>query len=261
MAKLFSMRMKGDDKLQDYTNRFAKYVKDCNFSMESHMLAKFYRFTLLAKNQQMMINQMSVRHDVNYEWTINEIYECVLPLFVVDEQTRSVGDTVSTSGKRRGGASDLGPTKVKVVKTSDFFCAKHGGAKENHNTEDCRSYPKQLGIQNRPFRATSAAAKTRTCYDCGKPRFEGHWCQEHIDAKRCSRQVKSDIQVHMVKTKNASAASKWADDFDAAIEAADPTPVSDDDEVTDWECKMDVMDAEGASHECKKSKHESFNPF
>jgi hypothetical protein len=88
MAKLFSMRMKNTDTLQDYTNKFMKYVKDCGFPPNSNMLAKFYQFTLLRKNQQMMVNQMSVKHDSRHKWTINEIYECVLPLFLVDEQNR-----------------------------------------------------------------------------------------------------------------------------------------------------------------------------
>ncbi|CEP08876.1 hypothetical protein, partial, partial [Parasitella parasitica] len=46
MAKLFSMRMKESDTLQEYTNTFMKHVQDCGFPADSNLLAKFYQFTL-----------------------------------------------------------------------------------------------------------------------------------------------------------------------------------------------------------------------
>ncbi|KAK4517692.1 uncharacterized protein ATC70_001033 [Mucor velutinosus] len=135
MAKLFSMRMKNNDTLQDYTNKFMKYVKDCGFPPNSNMLAKFYQFTLLRKNQQMMVNQMSVKHGSNHKWTINEIYECVLPLFLVDEQNRGDDDVeVDIRGKRKGGSGGSGSrTKMARVSATGYFCAKHGGSNANHN--------------------------------------------------------------------------------------------------------------------------------
>ncbi|KAL9559696.1 hypothetical protein MBANPS3_000266 [Mucor bainieri] len=64
MAKLFSMRMKAGDT----TSRTVASLKDSN------MLARFYQFTLLRKNQQLMVNQMGLNHNSDYAWTINEIY-------------------------------------------------------------------------------------------------------------------------------------------------------------------------------------------
>ncbi|KAL9536745.1 hypothetical protein PS6_011823, partial [Mucor atramentarius] len=207
MALLFSMRMQESDTLQEYTNTFIKHVQDCGFPVNSNLLARFYQFTLLQKNKQMMINQMAVKHDPKYKWTINEIYECILPLFLVDEQNRVNG---VSKGKRKMTDSYDGNPRGKGPKLTitGFFCPKHGGDTANHNAIDCRSRTKNFGSENRPNRATSAApfrgaksssSSTNICNYCHKPRTFGHKCQEFYDWKR-EREAKKNINVHTVQT-------------------------------------------------------------
>ncbi|CEP12151.1 hypothetical protein, partial, partial [Parasitella parasitica] len=161
MANLFSMRMKESDTLQEYTNAFMKHVQDCGFPSDSNLLARFYQFTLLQRNKQMMVNQMSVKHNKKHKWTIDEIYECVLPLFLVNEQNREMRDgNESFKGKRKAGGNFGGSSRNKKVARTvagDFFRPKHGGANANHNAADCHSRIKKLASENRPNRATTAA--------------------------------------------------------------------------------------------------------
>jgi len=288
MAKLFSMRMKNGDTLQDYTNKFMKHVKDCGFPPNSNMLAKFYQFTLLRRNQQMMVNQMSIKHDSKHKWTINEIYECVLPLFLVDEQNR--GDDHfdgDVKGKRKGGSGDSG-TRVKMARTSTgYFCARHGGENATHNTAECRSRLKSFGSENKPNRATTAAAaaapgrtssssSNNLCNYCHKPRAYGHKCQEFYDWKR-ERESRKNINVHTVQATSDSKAGGSGSGSDVAVigdtagsdNAATATSGltlndSEDISMEDVDAYLDEIDAENASLNCKsnvKNKHESFNPF
>ncbi|KAG2211554.1 hypothetical protein INT46_006570 [Mucor plumbeus] len=109
LGKLFRMKMKNSDTLQDYTNQFLTHLQNAGCSLKSTLLAKFYRFTLLRKNQQIMMNQMKVMHrEDSYPWTINEIYECVLPLFLVEEQAGD--ESTSQAGDKRGKEN----TKMKL---------------------------------------------------------------------------------------------------------------------------------------------------
>ncbi|KAL9536704.1 hypothetical protein PS6_011829, partial [Mucor atramentarius] len=114
ISRLFNMRMKPSDTLQNYTNRFMKNVQEAGFPLESNTLAKFYQCSLLKKNQQMMVNQMLVKRDAKHRWTINEIYECVLPLFLADEQARGDSEVVDSKGKRK--AEDTGASRTKNAK-------------------------------------------------------------------------------------------------------------------------------------------------
>lgn len=180
MTKLFSMRMEDDDTLQNYTNQFMKYVKDCGFPVNNNLLARFYQFTLPAKNKQLMVNQMSVRHSAKHQWTINEIYECVLPLFLADEQHRGGRDVENHRGKRKTEAAD--GSRIKASKTfhTGFFCPKHGGNAANHNLADCRSRVRNFGSENKPNRATTGSSGrsfANICNFCNKPGVPGHTCQ------------------------------------------------------------------------------------
>lgn len=272
MAKLFSMRMKNGDTLQDYTNKFMKHVKDCGFPPNSNMLAKFYQFTLLRRNQQMMVNQMSIKHDSKHKWTINEIYECVLPLFLVDEQNR--GDDHfdgEVKGKRKGGSGDAG-TRAKMARTSTgYFCARHGGENATHNTAECRSRLKSFGSENKPNRATTVAASGRsssssvvnTCNYCHKPRVFGHKCQEFYDWKR-EREAKRSINVHTVQTIAEGSNDATKDDVAKSSTETDNGDTNEDISMEEVDAYLDEIDAEDASLNCKsnvKNKHESFNPF
>ncbi|CAO0795192.1 unnamed protein product [Mucor circinelloides] len=264
MAKLFSMRMKNGDTLQDYTNKFMKHVKDCDFPPNSNMLAKFYQFTLLRRNQQMMVNQMSIKHDSKHKWTINEIYECVLPLFLVDEQNR--GDDHfdgEVKGKRKGGSGDAG-TRAKMARTSTgYFCARHGGENATHNTAECRSRLKSFGSENKPNRATTAAvAPGRTsssssnslCNYCHKPRAYGHKCQEFYDWKR-ERESRKNINVHTVQAISESKAGGSGSGPDVAVmsDTAGESSTSlttkspEDIEMAELDKYLDEIDAEDSS--------------
>ncbi|KAK4509718.1 uncharacterized protein ATC70_007020 [Mucor velutinosus] len=279
MAKLFSMRMKNNDTLQDYTNKFMKYVKDCGFPPNSNMLAKFYQFTLLRKNQQMMVNQMSVKHGFNHKWTINEIYECVLPLFLVDEQNRGDDDVeVDIRGKRKGGSGGSGSrTKMARVSATGYFCAKHGGSNANHNTIDCKSRLKHFGSDNKPNRATTAApysmnsssSDPKTCNFCGKPRAYGHRCQEFYDWKN-ERESRKNIGVHTVQTTTVRKDNKsgsGSETNDVTMESSTDSDIGDaigDVTMEEIDACLDEIEAEDASLNCKsnvKNVPESFNPF
>ncbi|KAK4521737.1 uncharacterized protein ATC70_004272 [Mucor velutinosus] len=279
MAKLFSMRMKNNDTLQDYTNKFMKYVKDCGFPPNSNMLAKFYQFTLLRKNQQMMVNQMSVKHGFNHKWTINEIYECVLPLFLVDEQNRGDDDVeVDIRGKRKGGSGGSGSrTKMARVSATGYFCAKHGGSNANHNTIDCKSRLKHFGSDNKPNRATTAApysmnsssSDPKTCNFCGKPRAYGHRCQEFYDWKK-ERESRKNIGVHTVQTTTVRKDNKsgsGSETNDVTMESSTDSDIGDavgDVTMEEIDACLDEIEAEDASLNCKsnvKNVPESFNPF
>ncbi|KAK4512219.1 uncharacterized protein ATC70_003755 [Mucor velutinosus] len=279
MAKLFSMRMKNKDTLQDYTNKFMKYVKDCGFPPNSNMLAKFYQFTLLRKNQQMMVNQMSVKHGSNHKWTINEIYECVLPLFLVDEQNRGDDDVeVDIRGKCKGGSGGSGSrTKMARVSATGYFCAKHGGSNANHNTIDCKSRLKHFGSDNKPNRATTAApysmnsssSDPKTCNFCGKPRAYGHRCQEFYDWKK-ERESRKNIGVHTVQTTTVRKDNKsgsGSETNDVTMESSTDSDIGDavgDVTMEEIDACLDEIEAEDASLNCKsnvKNVPESFNPF
>ncbi|KAL7326399.1 hypothetical protein PS15p_208750 [Mucor circinelloides] len=276
MAALFSMRMEDSDTLQEYTNTFMKHVQDCGFPVNSNLLARFYQFTLLQKNKQMMINQMAVKHDSKYKWTINEIYECILPLFLVDEQNRGM-----TKGKRKAINSDAGtPRSLKPSKMANngLFCAKHGGPNANHNSADCRSRLKNFGSENRPNKATSAAVSPRgkssssyssTCNYCKKTRGPNHWCQEFIDAKRAREDYrrKANINVHTVGTTTQGSLDTTPSENTATTGEGSTsltTKSPEDIEMAELDKYLDEIDAEDASLNCKsnvKDKHESFNPF
>ncbi|KAK4519292.1 Methylcrotonoyl-CoA carboxylase beta chain, mitochondrial [Mucor velutinosus] len=268
MAKLFSMRMKNNDTLQDYTNKFMKYVKDCGFPPNSNMLAKFYQFTLLRKNQQMMVNQMSVKHGSNHKWTINEIYECVLPLFLVDEQNRGDDDVeVNIRGKRKGGSGGSGGsgsrTKMARVSATGYFCAKHGGSNANHNTIDCKSRLKHFGSDNKPNRATTAApysmssssSDPKTCNFCGKPRAYGHRCQEFYDWKK-ERESRKNIGVHTVQTTTVRKDNKsgsGSETNDVTMESSTDSDIGDavgDVTMEEIDACLDEIEAEDASLNC-----------
>ena len=261
MARLFNMRMKAGDTLQNYTNNFVKNVQDSGFSIKSNLLAGFYRFTLPRKNKQLMINQMRIQHkDPAYEWTINEIYECILPLFLVDEQDGDKVGGEDSKGKRKTfeSNSSSGSFKVPKIETaSGFFCVKHGGNKANHNAKDCRSKLNNFGSDNRPNRATTSAVTmgssfvspgaTQNCNYCHRPRLVGHRCNEFREAMAARR--KGDVGV---LTTGITVATQHTTEPDIDLEDVDSLM-----EEIDAELK-----AQDAALACKyNNKIESFNPF
>ncbi|KAK4514202.1 SNARE-binding exocyst subunit S6 [Mucor velutinosus] len=280
ISKLFNMRMKTSDTLQNYTNRFMKNVQEAGFPLESNTLAKFYQCSLLKKNQQMMVNQMLVKRDSNHRWTINEIYECVLPLFLADEQARGESEVVDLKGKRKADAAGISQSKNTKMASTGYFCPKHGGNAANHNTADCKSRLKQFGSENKPNRATTAAPRTvnslpsgpKTCNFCNKPRAYGHRCQEFYDWKK-ERESRRNIEVHTVKTtvpednKSGSGSGSGSVTNDATIESGTDSDIGDaigDVTMEEIDACLDEIEAEDASLNCKsnvKNVPESFNPF
>ncbi|KAL9554465.1 hypothetical protein MBANPS3_002795, partial [Mucor bainieri] len=253
ISELFSLRMAETDTLQEYTNCIVKRVQEAGFSLSSRTLAKFY---------QALCYLMLNRHDAKHRWTINEVYECVLPLFVADEQARGR----PAKGKRKAAEPEGRPHKKSTKATTGFYCPKHGGDKADHNAADCRSLKKSLGSDNKPNRAsasTSAAGRpiiSNICTYCGKERGFKHWCKEFFEAKQTRQAGRKDIHVHTVKT---SSGTKSGNDTGSL---GDSTP--DDDTVEEIDAVMDEIqdeiDAEESSLECEsvmKRKHESFNPF
>lgn len=132
------------------------------------------------------MNQMLVKKDANHRWTTNEIYECVLPFFLADEQARGADAEVTDyKGKRKAEATG-GPNKNPKIAHTGFFCAKHGGNKANHNAVDCRSQVKNFVSENRLNRAATSAPRATNsssssgrsfpniCFHCKKPRESGH---------------------------------------------------------------------------------------
>jgi len=218
----------------------------------------------------MMVNQMSIKHDSKHKWTINEIYECVLPLFLVDEQNR--GDDHfdgEVKGKRKGGSGDAG-TRAKMARTSTgYFCARHGGENATHNTAECRSRLKSFGSENKPNRATTAAvAPGRTsssssnslCNYCHKPRAYGHKCQEFYDWKR-ERESRKNINVHTVQAISESKAGGSGSGPDVAVmsDTAGESSTSlttkspEDIEMAELDKYLDEIDAEDSSLNCKSN--------
>ncbi|KAG1084259.1 hypothetical protein G6F42_021866 [Rhizopus arrhizus] len=276
ISRLFNMRMKPSDTLQSYTNRFMKNVQEAGFPLESNTLAKFYQCSLLKKNQQMMVNQMLVKRDANHRWTINEIYECVLPLFLADEQARGDSEVTDVKGKRKADETGASRSKGTKVVNTGFFCPRHGGYSANHNASDCRSRVKNFGADNKPNRATSASpsrgansssTNPNICNYCRKPRAYGHKCQEFYDWKR-ERESKKNINVHTVQaipnskaggsssgtTKNdGDATSDVASVSDTAVSNAATatsgfTPNdSEDISMEEVDAYLDEIDAEDAS--------------
>ncbi|KAG2189691.1 hypothetical protein INT46_011658 [Mucor plumbeus] len=298
MGKLFNMRMRLTDTLQDYTNQFIKHVQDSGFPLRSNMLAKYYQFTLLRKNQQMMVNQMAVLHkDPNYKWTINEIYECVLPLFLVDEQNRERFGVSEIDYKQKRKATGDGNNGIDGAKNktpkvgTGFFCPKHGGKNATHDLKDCKSKFEQFGSANRPNRATShatsfsaasgsASSGNNPCRYCTRPYFNGHKCNEFYEAMKARKNKKNDVNVLAVSTekfKNDTIQDIAEFDGDInvlAVDTKDSSKDGTDDDTTNIENEDAIMkeldqeldaelNAQDASLACKykKNKHESFNPF
>ncbi|KAF1805540.1 hypothetical protein FB192DRAFT_1299094, partial [Mucor lusitanicus] len=244
IAKLFRMRMRDTDTLQNYTNRFIKNVQEAGLPLTSNTLAKFYQSSLLQKNQQMMVNQMLVQKDAKHRWTINEIYECVLPLFLADEQSRpDRRSNDDTKGKRKATGPDSSRTQAPKV-SSGFFCSRHGGNLANHNPADCRSNSTKkanFGSENKPFRATSgsndSSAAAKICDHCKKPKGHGkHWCREYGEYMRATK--RGDINVHMVKTGGNDAVS------DAVDDSTDDSPIDDDITMEELDAQMAELDDE-----------------
>ena len=52
LDKLFRIKMKNSETLQDYTNLFLTHLQNAGCFLKSTQLAKFYRITLHRKNQQ-----------------------------------------------------------------------------------------------------------------------------------------------------------------------------------------------------------------
>ncbi|GAN11632.1 hypothetical protein MAM1_0762c11208, partial [Mucor ambiguus] len=275
ISRLFNMRMKTSDTLQNYTNRFMKNVQEAGFPLESNTLAKFYQCSLLKKNQQMMVNQMLVKKDSNHRWTINEIYECVLPLFLADEQARVDSEVIDLKGKRKTDATGTSSKAVKMVSTG-YFCPKHGGKAANHNVADCRSRVKNFGAENRPNRATTAAPATTNssssepdiCNHCHKPRVYGHRCREFYIWKK-EREAKRNINVHTVQTADDRKGDKSGDAATTGGTGESSTApkggnANEDVTMEEIDAYLDEIETEEASLNCKsnvKSEHESFNPF
>ena len=263
------MRMKTSDTLQNYTNRFMKNVQEAGFPLESNTLAKFYQCSLLKKNQQMMVNQMLVKKDSSHRWTINEIYECVLPLFLADEQVNGEPEVMDRKGKRKAEDTGASQSKSSKMASTGYFCPKHGGNAASHNAADCRSRVKNFGSDNRPNRATTAAAaaaapgrssSSNICNFCNKPRVFGHKCQEFYDWKR-KRDANRNINVHTVQTAPGAPVKDATVDSSAGSDCGD---ASEDVTMEEIDACLDEIEAEDASLNCKsnvKNKHESFNPF